>query len=121
MERQEKIDTFVEFLEENRVSLIDKTVIGAVIIDVELTLSEDDSEYERDELIEKGFEEEDIDSIEKFLENKNLMMVKADEISGVSLENCEYELQELYDTDIFGDSDSTEEDEDETEKNEGEE
>jgi len=107
MERREKIDALVEFLDENHVKIIDTAIIGSVIIDAEQSLNKEDDEYEYNELLEKGLTENDIESFKKFLEKNNLMMIKADEISGVSLENCEYCTDNLDDnldeTDLWSD------------------
>ena len=107
MERREKIDALVEFLDENHVKIIDTAIIGSVIIDAEQSLNKEDDVFEYNELLEKGLTENDIESFKKFLEKNNLMMIKADEISGVSLENCEYCADNLDDnldeTDLWSD------------------
>lgn len=97
MERKEKIDVIVEFLDENHVKLIDTTCIGSVIVDAELFLDKEDDACEYNELLEKGLTGSDIESFKKFLEKNDLMMTKIDEISGVSFENCEYSLDNLAD------------------------
>ena len=97
MDRTEKIDALVEFFDENNIKIIDTTRIGSVIVDAEQTLDKVDDEYES--LIEKGLTDDDIDSLKEFLEKNNLMMIKPDEISGVSFENSEYNID--VDTDLW--------------------
>ena len=92
MEREEKIGAIVEFLDENHIKIIDATSIGSVIVDAEQCLDQVDDKYEYDELLEKGLTDEDIESFKKFLEKNTLMMIKTDEISGVSFENSEYDI-----------------------------
>ncbi len=101
MERTEKIEAIIEFLDENHTKVIDTTSIGSVIIDAEQSLNKEDDEYEYNELLEKGIMDEDIESFKKFLERNTLMMIKADNISGVSFENCEYCTDNLYETDLL--------------------
>lgn len=101
MERTEKIDAIVEFLDENNIKIIDTTSIGSVIVDAEQSLDNADNKYEYDELLEKGLSDSDIESFKKFLEKNNLMMIKTDDISGVSFEHSEY--YGLYESDLWGD------------------
>jgi len=104
MDRNEKIDIVVEFLDENHIKIIDTTSIGSVIIDAEQSLDEEDNEYEYNELLEKGLTDNDIEFFKEFLEKNTLMMIRADDISGVSFENCEYDyFNELYGTDLWSD------------------
>ena len=95
MDRTEKIDVIVEFLDDNRIKIIDTTSIGSVIVDAEQSLDKVDNKYEYDELLEKGLSDDDIESFKKFLGRNTLMMIKADEISGVSFENSEYNIDDL--------------------------
>lgn len=113
MDRTEKIDAIVEFLDENHIKIIDTTSIGAVIVDAEQCLDKVDSEYEYDELIEKGLTGGDIESFKKFLEKNTLMMIKIDEISGVSFENAEYYVDGLDETDLWNEDEEYEKYEDE--------
>ncbi len=99
MDRTEKIDIIVEFLDDNHIKIIDITCIGSVIIDA--GIDEGDNKYEYDELLEKGLTDDDIESFKKFLEKNTLMMIKIDEISGVSFENAEYYIDGLIDTDLW--------------------
>jgi len=101
MDRTEKIDVIVEFLDENHIEIIDTTSIGTVIVDADMSLDKIDNKYEYDELLEKGLTGGDIESFKKFLEKNTLMMIKTDEISGVSFENSEYDIDELYGTDLW--------------------
>ncbi len=101
MERTEKIDVIIDFLDENHVRIVDTTSIGSVIIDAEQSLNKVDDEYEYNELLEKGLTEDDIESFKKFLEDNTLMMIKVDEISGVSFEHCEYDIDNLCETDLW--------------------
>ena len=103
MERAEKIDIIVEFFDENHIKIIDTTGIGSVIVDAEQSLDKVDNKYEYDELIEKGLTNSDIESFLKFLEKNTLMMIKIDEISGVSFENSEYDINFLGETDLLED------------------
>lgn len=111
MERLEKIDTILDFLDENHVKIIDATNIGAVMIDAELSLNKEDTELEYNELLEKGLTEKDIESFYKFIEKNTLIMIKVDEISGVSFENCEYYVEGLDETDLWNDEDGEKEEE----------
>ena len=103
MDRTEKIDTIVEFLDENHIKIIDTTSIGSIVVDAEQSLDKVDNKYEYDELLEKGFTDGDIESFKGFLEKNTLMMIKTDEISGVSFENSEYDIDNLVDTDLWRD------------------
>jgi hypothetical protein len=103
MDRVEKIDIIVEFLDDNHIKMIDISNIGSVIIDAEQTLNKVDNEYEYNEILEKGLTDDDIESFKKFLESHTLMMIKIDEISGVSFENSDYDSGNLYDTDLLDD------------------
>ena len=105
MDRIEKIDEILEFLDENHIKIIDTTSIGSVVVDAEQCIDQVDNKYEYDELLEKGLTDSDIESFRKFLEKNTLMMIKTDEISGVSFENSEYDIDNLVDTDLWsGDS-----------------
>jgi hypothetical protein len=101
MDRKEKIDALLEFFDENHVKLIDTTCIGSIIVDAEQTLDKVDDRYEYDELIEKGLTYSDIEALKKFLEKNNLMMIKEDDISGVSFEHSEYYIDGIEDTDLW--------------------
>ena len=78
MDRTEKIDVIVEFLDDNRIKIIDTTSIGSVIVNAEQSLDKVDNKYEYDELLEKGLSDDDIESFKKFLGMNTLMMIKAD-------------------------------------------
>lgn len=103
MDRTEKIDAIVEFLDENHIKIIDTTSIGSVIVNADQFLDKVDNKYEYDELLEKGLTENDIGSFKKFLEHNTLMMIRIDEISGVSFENSEYDIDGLVETDLWND------------------
>jgi hypothetical protein len=103
MDRTEKIDIIIEFLDENHIKIIDTTSIGSVIVDADQSLDKVDNKYEYDELLEKGLTENDIGAFKKFLEHNTLMMIKTDEISGVSFENSEYDIDGLIGTDLWND------------------
>lgn len=109
MDRTEKIDAIIEFLDENHIKVIDITSIGSIVIDAEQSLDKVDDKYEYDELLDKGLTEDDIESFKKFLEKNTLMMIKIDNISGVSFENSEYYIDGLVETDLW--NDEAEEDE----------
>lgn len=109
MDRTEKIDIIIEFLDENHIKIIDTTSIGSVIVNADQSLDKVDNKYEYDELIDKGLTENDIGSFKKFLEHNTLMMIRTDEISGVSFENSEYDTDGLVGTDLW--NDEVEEDE----------
>lgn len=109
MDRIEKIDAILEFFDENHIKLIDAACIGSIIVNEEQTLHKEDDNYEYNELLDKGLTDDDIESLKKFLEKNTLMMIKIDNISGVSFENSEYDIDELYDTDLW--KDEVEEDE----------
>lgn len=101
MDRVEKIDTIIEFLDDNHIKMIDTTNIGSVIIDAEQSLDKIDNEDEYNELLEKGLTDDDIEAFKKFLEKNTIMMIKFDDISGVSFENSEYDTENLYETDLW--------------------
>lgn len=101
MDRTEKIDSIVEFLDEDHIKIIDITSIGSIVIDAEQCLDKVDNNYEYGELLDKGLTDRDIESFKKFLEKNTLMMIRIDEISGVSFENSEYNIDELYGTDLW--------------------
>jgi hypothetical protein len=103
MDRTEKIDAISEFLDENHIKIIDAACIGSVVVDAEQTLNKIDNNYEYDELLGKGLTENDIESFKKFLEKNALMMIKPDEISGVSFENSEYYIEGLDGTGLWDD------------------
>ncbi len=111
MDRLEKIDIIVEFLDDSHIKIIDTTNIGSVVVDAEQSLDKEFNKCEYDELLEKGLTDNDIESFKTFLEKNTLMMIKTDEISGVSFENAEYYIDGLYETDLW--SDEAEESEDE--------
>ncbi len=115
MDRTEKIDAILEFIDENHIKIIDATSIGSVIVDAEQSLDKVDNKYEYDELLEKGFTDSDIESFKKFLEKNNLMMIKTDEISGVSFENSEYYIDGLDETDLWSDEEEEKEEEEKCE------
>lgn len=101
MDRIEKIDAIVEFFDENHIKLIDITGIGSIIVDAEQSLDKVGDKSEYDELLEKGLTDNDIEYFKEFLVKNTLMMVKTDEISGVSFENSEYYVEGLYDTGLW--------------------
>lgn len=101
MDRIEKIYVITEFLDENNIKVIDTISIGAVIVDAAQCIDKEDNKYEYDELLGKGLTDNDIESFKKFLEKNNLMMIKTDEISGVSFENSEYYIDGLEETDLW--------------------
>ena len=113
MERQDKINAIVEFLDDNHIKIVDTTNIGAVMVDAELSLNKEDTELEFNELLEKGLTEEDIESFNKFIGENTLMMIKVDEISGVSFENCEYYIEGLDETNLWKDEKEEEKENDE--------
>ncbi len=73
MNRKEKINAIVEFLEENSLIIIDTVTIQGLIIDAD------------------------------FLEKSNLMIVKGDDISGVSFDNVELSLDLLVESKLWED------------------
>jgi hypothetical protein len=103
MDRTEKIGAIVEFFDENHIKIIDTTSIGSIIVDAEQSLDKGDNKLEYEELLEKGLIEDDIESFKKFLEKNTLMMIRTDEISGVSFENAEYYIDGLDETDLWSD------------------
>lgn len=109
MDRTEKIYAIIEFLDENHIDIIDTTGIGSVIVNADQSLDKVNDKYEYDELIDKGLTDSDIESFKKFLEHNSLMMIKTDEISGVSFENSEYDIDGLVETNLW--NDEVEEDE----------
>lgn len=89
MNRKEKIDVIIEFLDENHITIIETANIQGLIIDAQVDFNESESAFEHDELIEKGLTDEDLQSFISYLEYNMMMMVKTDEVTGVSFENCE--------------------------------
>ncbi len=113
MERQKKIDALVEFLDDNHITIIETSTIQGLIIDAQFTINQDESEDEYNELIEKGLTDEDFESLNEFLESKMLMMIKIDEVNGVSFENCEISSEALpeFIIDLWKDEEDEEEEE----------
>ncbi len=111
MNRQEKIDVLIEFLDENHITIIETSTIQGLIIDAQFTINQDESEDEYNELIEKGLMNEDFKSLEEFLESKMLMMIKIDDVQGVSFENCEISSEALpeFAIDLWKDEEDEEE------------
>ena len=103
MNRQEKIDALVEFFDENNIKIIETSTIQGLIIDAQFDIDESESAYEHDELIEKGLRDGDFKSLEEFLESKMWMMIKIDEVTGVSFDNCELSSDLLHESDLWKD------------------
>jgi len=100
MDRKEKIDVLVEFLNDNGIKVIETKTIQGLIIDAEFIIDEDENEDEYNELIEKGLTEEDLESFKNFLENGNMIMINIDDVTGVSFENCELSSELLYEPEL---------------------
>ena len=113
MERKEKIDAFIDFLDENHITIIETSTIQGLIIDAQFTIDQDESEDEYNELIEKGLTDEDFESLNEFLESKMLMMIKTDDVNGVSFENCEISSNTFpeFATDLWKDEEENNEEE----------
>lgn len=105
--REGKIDSLVDFFGENNLIIVDTEDIGSVVVecDVRINNEEDstdkDSKYYYDELIDKGLDNKDIEGFNEFLDRHSLIIVKNDNVSGVSFENCMYDLDELYNLDLW--------------------
>ena len=109
MNRKEKIDAVIEFLDENHIVIIETADIQGLIIDAQFNIDEKESAYDHDELIEKGLTKEDLQSFNSYLEDNMMMMIKIDEVTGVSFDNCELSSDFLYESDLWKDEEEEEE------------
>lgn len=116
MNRKEKIDAVIEFMEENMIKIIETANIQALIIDAQFVIDAEDeqNEYEYNELIDKGLIDKDLELLNSYLEDNLMMMIKTDEIQGVSFENCVLSSELLYESVLW--EDDKEEDEEEEEE-----
>jgi len=103
MNRKEKIDALIEVLDENGIKIIEVYKIQGLIIDVQFTINRYESEDEYNEFVEKGLTDQDFESLEEFLESKMWMMIRIDDVQGVSFENVELSLDMLYESDLWKD------------------
>ncbi len=119
MNRQEKINAVIEFMDENLIKIIETANIQALIIDAQIVIEagDEENEYEYNELIEKGITDEDLILLNSYLEDHQMMMIKTDDISGVSFDNCELSSDILsdilYESYLWKDDEDTEENEEE--------
>ncbi len=111
MNRQEKIEALIEVLDENNIKIIDTSSIQGLIIDAQFTINRDDNEFEYNEMIDKGLTDEDLGIVESFIEASSWMMVKIDDVQGVSFDNVELSLDMLYESDLWKDVEEGEEEE----------
>lgn len=103
MNREEKINSLIEFINDNNIKIIDNELIEKIIIDSELVLDID--EHTRNKLLDKGFTEDDVVNFKKFLEANDLILVKYDYVSGLSFEAYEYSTDILHESDLWEDGD----------------
>lgn len=116
MNRQEKIDAVIEFLDENNMKIIETANIQALIIDAQFVIAAEDeeNEYEYNELIDKGLTDKDLELLNLYLEDNLMMMIKIDDVQGVSFDNCELSSELLYESVLWeDDKDEGEEEEEE--------
>lgn len=105
MDRTEKIDALVEVLDDNNIKIIETSTIQGLIIDAQFNADEYEDEYEYDELLDKGLVPEDIVSLREFFESAMWMLVKVDEVQGVSFDNVELSIDMLYESDLWKEKD----------------
>ena len=105
MNRKEKIDAVVEFMDDNNIKIIETANIQGLIIDAQFVIDAEDeqNEDEYNELISKDLTDRDLELLNSYLENNMMMMVKTDDVQGVSFENCEISSDMLYESDLWKD------------------
>lgn len=110
MERKEKIVAVIEFMEENNIKIIETANIQVLIIDAQFVIDAEDeqNEYEYGELIDKGLTDKDLKLLNSYLEDNLMMMIKTDDVQGVSFENCELSSEMLYESVLWEDEDKEE-------------
>ncbi len=111
MNRQEKIEALIEVLDENNIKIIETSTIQGLIIDAQFTINEDEDEYNG--FVEKGLTDEDFKFLEEFFESTMWMMIKIDDVQGVSFDNVELSLDMLYESDLWKDEEDSDEEEEE--------
>jgi len=94
MDRQEKIDVIIEVFEENNIKIIETQNLGAIIVEADMSLDKEQDKFEYEELLEKGLTEKQIEEFKKFLDDNFLMMIRTDNVQGVSFENLECGLDD---------------------------
>lgn len=94
MDRQEKIDVIIEVFEENNIKIIETQNLGAIIVEADMSLDKEQDKFEYKELLEKGLTEKQIEEFKKFLDDNFLMMIRNDNVQGVSFENLECGLDD---------------------------
>ncbi len=106
--REEKINRLLDYLNENNIKIIEIEKIGEVIIDEEFNVIQNKEycNFEHIELTEIGLSGSDIDELGRFLDSSGLMMIREDDITGVSFENCEYYLDKLFDSTLWIDEEN---------------
>ncbi len=109
MNRQEKIEVLIEVLDDNNIKIIETSTIQGLVIDAQFNINQGEGEFEYNELIEKGLIDEDFASLEEFLESNMMMMVKIDDVQGVSFDNVELSLDMLYELNLWKDDEDEEE------------
>ena len=99
MDIEEKIDSLIEFINDNNIKIIDNELIKGIIINAEVEFDKDGYAYNK--LLDKGFTHDDIEDFEKFLEANDLILANYDDISGISFEGCEYSTDILHESDLW--------------------
>ncbi len=100
MDREEKIGSLIECLQEHNIKIIDTKNIQGLIIDAEVD-KDTLKESLNDEGEDKGINDEDLDGLFKFLDGSGLVLVDIYNVSGVSFENCEYYVDSLYESNLW--------------------
>ena len=113
MNRQEKIDVIIDFLDENGLKIIETSTIQGLIIDAEYCIDEPEAKDEIAELISTGLSLDELELFKTYLNDNQMILIKEDEISGVSFENCEYISDLLHESELLNDEENAEEDEEE--------
>lgn len=90
--RERKIRKLIQFLDDNSILMVEQSHIGDVCATNPVK-----EEFIHDGLIiEGGFTKDDVNSVMGFLKRAKIILISADDICGVSFENCLLNEDELY-------------------------
>ena len=91
--RKDKIDKLIGWLETEEIVLVDNERLGE---NVKIAGSEVRPEHLHDGLIEEQFNEDEIKELEKFLKKVELVLVYIPDITGVSIDGCIFDTDNLH-------------------------
>lgn len=94
MKREKKIDAMLEFFDSAGIILVDSQLLFEVVI----TESKVQDAYIHDELLglKVGLSSQDVEKLLGFFDKIGVIAVDSKSISGVSLENCKFNTDDLY-------------------------